>query len=304
MVLDRRDLYDPELVSRLVRWGVPGPPTAHPQRGIHRSPRRGASLEFSEHTEYAPGDDLRHLDWRIYAKTDRYYVKRYEDERLQRAVLVVDASGSMAYGGRPGEVRGSKYHAAARYAVALAACLLRQGDAVGLAFAGGRGGEGLPPRTGRAHLGALIDVLARAEPEGRAGLIRTCEALADRLGRAAAVFLFSDFLDPEDEALPGPRLLAARGIAARVVHVLHPDELDLPFDDVCRFKDLEGPGSIVVDPEGVRRAYREEIEGFRRRVAGAAEQLGAPYAGVVVGDDPVPALGGLLRRARERPWTS
>lgn len=303
-MLDRADLYDPGLVARLSRWAIPGPPSAYPQRGLHRSPRRGASLEFSEHTEYTAGDDLRHMDWRVYAKTDRLYVKRYEDERLQRAALVVDASGSMAFGGS-GEVRGSKYHRAARWAVAVAACLLRQGDAVGLYVAGGAdGGLALAPRGGLGHLGALIEALARVGPAGPARLGTAAEILADRVGRSAAVFVFSDLLDPEAEGLEPFRVLRARGMAPRVCHLLHPDELDLPFEDTTRFLDLEGPAELVLDPLAVRRAYREEIEAYRSAVAARAEAQGIPYAFVTTHEDPVPALGRILAAVRRNRWTS
>ncbi|GAB4263824.1 MAG: DUF58 domain-containing protein [Deferrisomatales bacterium] len=295
-MLDRSDLFDPELVATLARRDLPGPPSPHPQRGVHRSPRRGASLEFSEHSEYATGDDLRHLDWKVYAKSDRYFVRRYEDERLQRAVLLVDASGSMAYGSSPGELRGSKYHRAAALAVAVGACLLRQGDAVGVEVAGGSGAVSLPPRGGVGQLEAVIEVLGRVHPEGRAGVSEVCRRLGDRLRRAAAVYLFSDLLDEEEEALPGPRLLRARGLAPRLVHLLHAHEVDLPFEDTCRFVDLEGPGSLVLDPVPVRRAYAEEVRDYVRRVAAAAEGLGIPYTFLTTADPPAAALVRLLRR--------
>ncbi|MHB8766370.1 MAG: DUF58 domain-containing protein [Deferrisomatales bacterium] len=303
-MLERADLLDPELVARVARRDLPGPPSPFPQRGLHRSPRRGASLEFSEHTEYTPGDDLRHLDWRVYGKSDRYFVKRYEDERLQRAVVLVDASASMAYGGREGGLRGSKYHLAARVAVALAAALLRQGDAVGVAVAGGGPGGSpgvsrdawLPPRSGPSQLEAAIEVLAAAEPAGQVDLTAACRGVGERLRRAAAVFLVSDLLDPGQEDLPGPRWLKARGVRPRLVQVLHADEVDLPFDATTRFLDLEGPGSLVLDPLAVRRAYAEEVRDWVRGLARAAGLLGAPYALVTTAGDPAAALEPLLRR--------
>ncbi len=303
-MLERADLYDPALVARLARAGVAGPPAALPQRGIHPSPRRGTSLEFSEHTEYSPGDDLRHLDWRVVAKTDRYYLKRYEDERLQRAVLVVDASGSMAFGAGPGGVRGSKYHHAARIAVAMAAALVRQGDAVGLVVAGGGGVPGLPVRRGRDHLAAVVEVLGGVAPGGRADLAGVLAEVARRAGRSAAVFLVSDLLDPEAEGLEPVAELRARGLSPRVVHLLHPDEIDLPYHGTTRFRDLEGPAELVLDPEAVRRAYRDEIRSFVRAVAVGADRLGIPYAFLSAGDDPADGLVRLLRRLDGARWSS
>ncbi len=296
-MLDRRDLIDPALIERLASREIPGPPSAHPHRGGHRSPRRGASLEFSEHTEYGPGDDPHHLDWKVYAKTDRYFVKRYEDERLQRAVVLVDASASMTYGAAAGGLVGSKYHLAARVAVALASALLRQGDAVGLAVAGGEGPPWVPPRSGASRLEDLVGVLGATRPGGEAGLTAACRTVAERLRRAAAVFVVSDLLDPDQEELAGPRLLRARGIEPRLVQVLHGDEVDLPFDSTTRFLDLEGPGSLTLDPLAVREAYAEEVAAYVRRLAQGAAALGVPHGLVTTARDPGPALAGLLRRA-------
>ncbi|MEW6486552.1 MAG: DUF58 domain-containing protein [Thermodesulfobacteriota bacterium] len=299
-MLTRADLFDPVLVARLSRREIPGPPSPYPHRGLHRSARRGASLEFSEHTLYARGDDLRHLDWKFLAKTDRFLVKRYEDERLQRAVLLVDASRSMVYGAENGGLRSSKYHLAARLAAALAACLLRQGDAVGVHLAGGEEGVWLPPRSGSAQLGAVLEVLGGARPAGEAALGTACRGVGERLKRDAAVFVFSDFLDEGEERLEGARLLRARGLAPRVVHLLHAEEVDLPFENTTRFLDLEGPANLVLDPLPLRRAYREEISAFVRGLARQAEALGVPHAFLSGADDPAPALGRLLRRA-QRP---
>ncbi|MBI5016424.1 MAG: DUF58 domain-containing protein [Deltaproteobacteria bacterium] len=295
-MLDRSELYDADLVARLTRREIGGPPSPYPHRGVHRSPRRGASLEFSEHVEYSAGDDLRHLDWKVLAKSDRYFVKRYEDERLQRAVFLVDASASMAYGANgSGTPRGSKYHLAARLAVALGACLLHQGDAVGLALAGGGDHAYLPPRSSESQLEATMEVLGAAVPAGTANLSASCGGLAERLGRGASVFVLSDVLDPADEELEALRFLAARGLSPRLVQVLHADELDLPFENTTKFVDLEGPGSLVIDPLAVRRAYAEELRDFVERVARAAALLAVPRALVTTATDPAPALAGLLR---------
>jgi uncharacterized protein (DUF58 family) len=295
-VLDRAALYDPDLIARLSGPELRGPPSPYPHRGVHRSRHRGASLEFSEHTDYVPGDDLRHLDWKVLGKTDRLFVKRYEDERVQRVVLLVDASGSMRYGAVDGGGVGSKYHLAARLAVALAACLLRQGDAVGVRLTPASAGTALPPRSGGGQLDSVIEVLGSCRPDGEAGLSAMCRAVGESLGGAAAVFVLSDLLDEGDEELAGLRWLRARGVAARIVQVLHADEVSLPFENTSRFVDLEGGGSQVLDPVPLRRAYREEIRGFVRGVARSAAALGVPHALCTSAEDPAPALGGMLRQ--------
>jgi len=296
-VLDRSALYDPELIARLAGPELAGPPSPFPHRGGHRSRHQGASLEFSEHTEYAPGDDLRRLDWKVLGKTDRLFVKRYEDERLQRVLLLVDASASMAYGAAGGGV-GSKYHLAARVAVALAACLLRQGDAVGVRTAPAAAAAALPPRSGGAQLDPVIEVLGGCTPAGTAELTEQCREVGEALGGAAAVFVFSDLLDEGDEHLDGLRWLRARGLAVRLIHVLHADEVALPFENTSRFVDLEGAGSQVLDPVPLRRAYREELRAFVHGVARTAGALGIPHALCTSAEDPAPAVGALLGRLR------
>ncbi len=276
-MLDRADLYDPELVALLSRGTLPGTPSPYPQRGAHISQKRGASLEFSEHTEYTPGDDLKHLDWKVFAKTDRPYVRRYEDERLQRVFILVDSSGSMSYGGADTPA-GSKYHLAAKVAVALAATLIRQGESVGLGLTGGEGAVYMPPRPGNSQLEAFMDVLGSTTPAGEALLGGTLGNVAERLGRGTALVIVSDFLDEEDEGLDQIGLLRARGIKPRLVHVLHPDEIELPFDRTVRFVALESPAELMLDPDAVRRAYIEEMREFITGLSNAASTMAVPYA--------------------------
>ena len=281
-MLERADIYDAELVGRLCGSVIPGPPALHPQRGLHTSHRRGASLEFSEHTEYVPGDDLRRLDWKVFAKSDRYFVRRFEDERLSRALFVVDATGSMAYGGiEEGLVR-SKYHLAARVTAALAACLLRQGDLVGLLLVAEEPVY-LPPSGGAPQLDALMEMLGGCRPGGKADFSAACADAGERLGRAAALYAVGDFLDEGEEELAVFGVLRARSVSPRLIHILHPDEVKLPFDQTTRFKDLEGPSELVLDPDGVRRAYFAEIRAFVERISSRAAVLGVPYA--LVRDD-------------------
>lgn len=296
-MLDRETLYDARLVARLARGPVAGPPSLHPQRGVHTSHRRGASLEFSEHTEYSPGDDLKHLDWKVYAKSDRYFVRRYEDERLSRAILVVDGSGSMGYGGDREELAGSKFHLAAQVAVALSACMLRQGDAVGLAVAADLSFE-LPPRAGMAQLDAIIELLGRVQPTGEARLSETCRAAGERLGRSAALWVVSDFLDEEVEPLTVFGLLKARAVAPRLVQVLHHDEVDLPFEQTTRFKALEGAAELVMDPDAVREAYFEEMRAYIEGLARRAGGMGVPYALVRDAEEAGDSLAPLVRARR------
>lgn len=295
-MLSRSDILDPNLISVLSQKEIAGPPSSFPLRGSHQSSKRGASLEFSEHTEYSHGDDLRNLDWKVYAKSDKYFVKRFEDERQQRAVFVVDASASMSYGAKDDGLVDSKYHLAAKIAVALASCLLRQGDSVGLELAGGENKVFLPPKSGMPQLDSMIEILSAAIPSGLAGLNSVCRGLGDRLRSAAAVFLISDFLDAEIEDFQGIKLLKARGLSPRMVQLLHADELDLPHENSVKYLDLEGSDALTIDPLAIRRSYAEEIRSHVTLIAKGAEHLGAPYGFISTNDDPAQVLSGMARR--------
>jgi uncharacterized protein (DUF58 family) len=240
--------------------------------GLHRSPHHGASVEFAEHKEYAPGDEIRHIDWKAYGKFDRYYVKRFEEETELTAHLVVDVSASMGYRGN-GE---SKLDHARLLAAALGWLLLRQGDKVGLqAFSDGPTAA-VPARGRSSHLHDLIAALQALEAAGhtklRPALLRAAEAR-----RRSLIVLLSDlFADSDEDDAEVVRLLGglrARGHDVVVLHILDHDELTLPFDGTAWFEAMEGEGRVLAEPDRVREAYLEEIgrfvEGWRHRLAEA-----------------------------------
>lgn len=257
--------------------------------GLHRAAHHGASVEFAEHKEYAPGDDLRHIDWRAYGRIDKFYVKRFEEETELRAYLVLDASGSMAYGrqGHP-----SKFDYGRILCAALAYLLLRQKDQAGLlAFSTGSP-RYLPPRGRAAHLTDLCEALLQIQPGGSTDLLRALTCLSEVARRRSLVVVLSDlFPPPSAAAAEGPardRLahataaLRARlaGLRARqhdvvVLQLLDPDELELPFSGPTWFEDMEpAPGGLrrlLADPADVRRAYQAELglflAGLRRGLA-------------------------------------
>jgi len=298
-VLDRADVTDTDLAVRLRTHEVPGPPTLFPYRGTHASPRRGASLEFSEHREYTPGEDTRDLDWKLFARTDRYHLKRHEDERLQRALFLLDGSASMGFGAsEDGRLTGSKFHHAARIVWALSTLLLHQGDAVGLSVAGGRNQAHLLPGSGRHQAEAVTEILTETVPDSQADLSTVMETLGERVKDAAALFVLSDFLDDPLRDLETLQLLGVRGLRPRLIQILHRDEVDLPFDTTTKFVDMEGPDTLTLDPEAVRRAYGDEIRDFVREVSETAERLAIPYIFLITDEDPVPALHSLIWQVR------
>ena len=264
--------------------------------GLHKSPHQGQSVEFAEHKEYAPGDELRHLDWKAFGKSDKYYVKRYEHETNLRAVMVMDGSGSMGYHTTPL----SKLEVANTLAGALAYLLVRQQDAAGLAIAHGKTFVDLPPRAAAGHLNALLELLAGIEPTGATDLFGAAEHLAERNTRRALVCVFSDLFDERPEALK--RILQLRGLRNDVVifHIVDPAELTFPFDDPTLFLSMENEEKIEVNAREIKRSYLEEFNGFLEQTRLRCAEADVDYALVRTDDDLEAVLLRFLARRQGR----
>lgn len=263
--------------------------------GMHRSPHRGASVEFSEHKVYAPGDELRHVDWRAVGRMDRWYVKQFEHETNLRATIVLDASRSMAYRGRGAAM--TKLEVGAVLAASLAYLLVQQGDAAGLlTFADGPV-DYLPPRSRPGHLQAVLAALEAVKPAREAtDLAATLDRVAEVVPRRGLVVLISDLLDFRHEPASLLKRLKQASHDVAVLQVLARDELDLRFDGPTLFEGLEGRARLLADPEGLRERYTAELnawtEGWRR----ACVDTDADYQ-LVPGDAPLDrVLAELLRR--------
>lgn len=255
-----------ELRARVIADGVIA--------GVHKSKRFGSSSEFAEHKVYAPGDDLRRLDWKAYARMDRYFVRRYEDETHLEVAIIVDTSGSMAYaGGAQGALSIEKLEAARTLAASLAWIAAHTGDAAGVTLFAGAEGETLPPRGRSSQLAAILGVLERCRPDGKTELAAVLERVAERLVRRSLIVLISDLIDAPLSALAPLGVLRRRGSDVIVLHTLDRDELELPFDGVVRFEDLEGEREVQVDVPLVREAYLEEMKRFLDEAAAACGRL-------------------------------
>jgi uncharacterized protein (DUF58 family) len=241
--------------------------------GLHKSPHQGQSVEFAEHKEYAPGDELRHLDWKAYGKFDKYYVKRYEHETNLRAVMVVDASASMGY--RSGAL--SKLEAATTLAGALCYLLVRQQDAAGLAVMTNGRFQDVPPRASAGHLNVLLEALEHTAPNGTTNLISAADHLAEVLPRRSSVVVLSDFLDENQDALKRILALRQRKNDVAVFHLVDPAELTFPFDDPTLFLDMEGEGRIEVNPREIKESYLEEFGAFLANVKSACAEADVDY---------------------------
>lgn len=243
--------------------------------GLHSSPFHGFSVEFSEHRKYVPGDDLRLIDWNVFGKTDRFYVKKYQAETNLNGYLLVDCSGSMAYppdaAGRSAE-RMSKFDYAVCLAAALGYMMIHQQDAVGLVCFDEKLRSFLPPRTKRAHLMTILGHLARVRPRGPTGLAAALHDVADRVRRRSLVIVFSDFLDDPGAVLDGLHHLRYRGHDLILFQVLDMDETQFPFVGMRRFEDVESEVSVVADAEAIRAQYlaalHDFVETYRREAAG------------------------------------
>ena len=242
--------------------------------GLHRAPHYGTSVEFAEHKEYSPGDEIRHIDWKAYGKFDKYYVKRFEQETELRAYLCLDASGSMGYAGAG---RRSKLEFAAYLAASLAYLLIRQQDQVGLSVLGGTAPVYLPARGRPQHLADLLGALDQVAPAGPTDLVRALERLHEGMRRRAMLIVLSDLFAPP--AIIRERLahLRARGHEVVLFHVLDPDETAFPFDGLTLFESLEEDRRLLCDTRATRRAYLREMNAFLEGWRNAAVESNLTY---------------------------
>jgi len=258
--------------------------------GEHRSRRVGQAVEFADYQEYLPGMDLRGLDWRVWGRTDRFVIKRFETETELPCTVVLDLSGDLGTGDgavrsaavpRP-ELEGTK----AGYALVLTATLLyflhRHGEPVGLEIVAGEGipHASLPPRGGRNHLQLLFLLLASVRPGGRAGLREALGRVGSRLRRRSWVAVVSDGMEEPSEWLPALAAFARRGADLRFFHVHDPREWSLDFDQPALFFSPEGGDELAVDPVGAQQAFDQVVEEYVDEVRTGVVRFGGRYLGV------------------------
>ena len=269
--------------------------------GGHRSRRFGSSTEFAEHKVYTPGDDVRRLDWRVMGRLDKSYVRRTEDETRTDVIIVVDTSNSMSYaGGARGALGPSKLDVARTLAAATAFIALQQQDAPGVSLFAGNEHASLAPRGRGDALGHIGELLLTATADGKTELGATLRRVGDRLRRKAVVVVISDLIDAGPDALDALGVLRRRGGESMVMHLMHDDELDFPFDGVVKFEDLEGDREVQVDAPLVRKAYLAELAAFLADVERQATGNDARYGLFRVGGSVVPPLRAILDDHRGR----
>ncbi|HUU59937.1 MAG TPA: DUF58 domain-containing protein [Phycisphaerae bacterium] len=250
--------------------------------GRHKSPYKGFSVEFAEHRQYTPGDDLRDLDWRVFGKSDRYYVKQYIEETNLRATILLDASGSMKYTGRQAAKHDGKPLSKFEYGQYLAASLghmmIHQQDAVGLVTFDTRIRRYIPARSRVSHLRVILKELTETRPGDETALAPIFHDIADRAHRRGLVIVISDLFDDPEQILTALHHFRYKKHEVVLLHVLAEEELTFPFGQWSVFRDLEVSGRRVrLDPRAVRAEYLDQVRRFIRRIELGCGQMSIDY---------------------------
>ncbi len=295
----QREFLEPKVLARLgalplfARMAMQGTVS-----GRHRSPHRGSSVEFAEYRKYVPGDDTRRLDWRAYARTDRFYIKEFEAETNLRLCLVIDGSGSMNFGS--GAL--SKIAYARRIAGVLGYLALSQGDAVGLTVVGEEEDLDIPPRRRPSHLAHVNDAIAEVEPDGEADVARALHELAERIRQRALVVVLSDLFVPPEALESAFQHLQFQKHDVVAFQLLDPQEIEFDFGRTTRFVDLEGGAPVVADPAAIARKYNESFERHRNALDDSCRKANVDFHRVVI-DQPYDKVLAdfLIGRAQKGP---
>jgi len=265
--------------------------------GIHQSPYKGFSVEVAEHRQYYPGDEIRHIDWRVYGKTDRWFIKEYEEETNLHAHILLDASGSMAYcGAGP-----NKLEYATWVAASLSYLMLHQHDAVGLLVHDHQVRSTLPPHAGSKQLLRILQTLEATRPGGETGLAPLWHELANRVARKGMIVILSDCFDNLPELMLALRNLRHRRHDVLLLHILAPEEIEFPFRRMTQFRDLEQPSrKVLLDAAQLRQEYLKNFAAFCQGLRTGARDMQVDYH-LLRTDEPVErALGHYLAKRLAR----
>jgi len=292
-----RKYLDPKVINRISRLDLRARLIVEGfLTGLHRSPYHGYSVEFAQHREYVPGDEIKHLDWKVWARNDRYYVKQYEEDTNLRCTLLLDASRSMRYGAPGGGRRRgvSKFDYARTLAASLAYLLNRQQDAVGLVTFDVAVRRHLPARTSAPHLNAIFRALDEAAPDDRTDVAAVFPQLAEEIRRRGMVVLISDLLADPGALETGLKRFRARRHEVVVFQILHHEELTFPFRDNTLFRGLETEAEILTEPPALRKAYLENLQRFLGRIRRLCADNGIDYVLLDTADPLDAGLSGYL----------
>ncbi|MCP4633659.1 MAG: DUF58 domain-containing protein [candidate division Zixibacteria bacterium] len=274
MATSYRKYLDPEVVGKLkgmelkARLVVEGFIA-----GLHKSPYHGFSVEFAEHRQYMPGDNIRDIDWKVFAKSDRYYIKQYEEETNLKAYLLLDCSASMGYGS--GETIKLDY--SSLLVASLSFLMLKQRDAVGLVTFDDKIRKYIPPRSKSGHLHLLLSELANQKPSDKTDIASALHQMAERINRRGLIVIISDLLDDPDKIISGLKHFRHKNHEVILFHVLDPRERDFAFPAEAIFKDLETGEEITTLPWQMRKHYEKATKDFSDKIAGECRQSRIDY---------------------------
>ena len=296
---DSKNFLHPEAIKRIDRLDLRAQHIVEGfMSGSHRSPYFGQSVEFLQHREYQLGDDLRHVDWQVWARQDRLYVKQFEEETNMRVQMLVDVSSSMQYGNGPL----NKYEYAATIVTSLAYLVLKKHDAVGCVTFDEKIRENLPTRSQHTQLNSIIASLENSKPADKTDLNQIFTTAAELFSRKGVVIVVSDLFGDTDATLKGLRMLRQRGHDVLLFHVLDDDELDFPFTGSTQFDDLESDVHLNCNPKALRDGYLEELNSFLETIKIGCARASIDYALVRTSDSMGAVLASFLSRriARNR----
>jgi uncharacterized protein (DUF58 family) len=275
MTNEGKSYFDPLVLARLsnlylkARWVVEGI-----MSGIHRSRSKGFSVEFEEHREYSPGDEIRRIDWKALGKFDRFFIKETEDETNLRAHLILDVSASMDYSSNGI----SKFAYGCILTASLAYLILKQQDAAGLVTFSNRIESFIPPKAKRGYLIEILHALEGQTPSGETALGKILQEIAGKITRRGLVILVSDLLDEPEEILEGLRLFRFKGNDVIVFHLMDAAELDLPFDGNILFEDSEQTHlRVTADPQAIRQVYRKVVDEYTNHMRKQCQEKSIDY---------------------------
>lgn len=271
-------IIDPDVLAKIGRLDLQARYVVEGfMSGMHRSPYKGYSVEFAQHRGYVPGDDLKHLDWKVWGKNERYYIKQYEAETNLVCTILCDTSASMVYGGASAHNKLSKLRWSYLAVAALTYLIVNQSDSVGLATFAEGVETWIQPSSRKVHLLRICDTLESAKPAKRTSVGAALDTLAQRLQRRGIVVLISDFFDDVETMVKGLGALRHRGHEIVLIQVVDPDELTLPFEGMIQFKGLEAAGEALCHPRSIRKAYLEEVEKHLNAVKVACRRNNIDY---------------------------
>jgi uncharacterized protein (DUF58 family) len=286
-----RKFLDSAVLSRLSRLTLEArAPMMGSISGMHKSATRGSSVEFAEYRKYVQGDDIRHIDWRVYGRTDRFYMKEFEADTNLRCYLVIDTSSSMTFASKGI----SKFEYAQKLAATLAWLLVHQGDAVGMVCYEDKLVQEIAPRRSPVHLRDIFNALDATEPKGTTDTAGVLHSLAEKAKQRALVIVFSDFLADVDELMDSFQHMRFKKHDLAVFHMLDRQEVDFSFDRPIRFVDLESPNSMVTDPSVVREGYMREVQKHLNAMKKGSREFGVDYRQAYTDADYEPLLASFL----------